>query len=154
MFFIFKGNVITGFVIRVPRRLPLMVQELPTLPEHPSSPPIFSAVRICWALFFVYSFVNRCLPFCPFSLCCMSVFNLCILIAPLVYSNSSYDELLLKYYICNKQTTMPPPHGRWFSPVSSTTKTGRHDIAEILLKMALNTKNQINQASTLSEKFC
>jgi hypothetical protein len=30
--------------------------------------------------------------------------------------------------------------GRWFSPgtpVSSTTKTGRHDIAEILLKMAL-----------------
>jgi hypothetical protein len=31
-------------------------------------------------------------------------------------------------------------HGRWFSPgtpASSTTKTGRHDIAEILLKMAL-----------------
>jgi hypothetical protein len=22
-------------------------------------------------------------------------------------------------------------HGRWFSPASSTTKTGRHDIAEI-----------------------
>jgi hypothetical protein len=36
-------------------------------------------------------------------------------------------------------------HGQWFSPsnpVSSTTKTGRHDIAEILLKVALNTKNQ------------
>ena len=36
-------------------------------------------------------------------------------------------------------------HGRWFSPgtpVSSTTKTGRHDIAEILLKVALNTKYQ------------
>ena len=34
--------------------------------------------------------------------------------------------------------------GRWFSPgtpASSTTKTGRHDIAEILLKVALNTKN-------------
>ena len=34
-------------------------------------------------------------------------------------------------------------HGRWFSPsilVSSTTKTGRHDIAEILLKVALSTK--------------
>jgi hypothetical protein len=27
---------------------------------------------------------------------------------------------------------------------SSTTKTGRHDIAEILLKVALSTKNQIN----------
>jgi hypothetical protein len=37
-------------------------------------------------------------------------------------------------------------HGRWFSPgtpASSTTKTGRHEIAEILLKVALNTKNQI-----------
>jgi hypothetical protein len=35
-------------------------------------------------------------------------------------------------------------HGRWFSPgtpASSTTKTGRHDIAEIFLKVALNTKN-------------
>jgi len=30
-------------------------------------------------------------------------------------------------------------HGQWFSPASSTTKTGRHDIAEILLKVALNT---------------
>jgi hypothetical protein len=31
-------------------------------------------------------------------------------------------------------------HGLWFSPgtpASSTTKTGRHDIAEILLKVAL-----------------
>jgi hypothetical protein len=37
-------------------------------------------------------------------------------------------------------------HGRWFSlgtPASSTTKIGRHDIAEILLKVALNIKNQI-----------
>ena len=36
-------------------------------------------------------------------------------------------------------------HGRWFSlatPASSTTKAGHHDIAEILLKVALNTKNQ------------
>jgi hypothetical protein len=40
-------------------------------------------------------------------------------------------------------------HGRWLSPdtpAASTTKTGRHDIAEILLKVALNTKksNQLN----------
>ena len=37
--------------------------------------------------------------------------------------------------------------GRWFSPgtpASSTTKTGCHDIAEILLKVALNTKIQIH----------
>ena len=40
-------------------------------------------------------------------------------------------------------------HGRWFypgTPASSTTKTGRHYIAEILLKGALNTKNKINQS--------
>jgi hypothetical protein len=29
------------------------------------------------------------------------------------------------------------------TPASSTTKTDRHDIAEILLKVALSTKNQI-----------
>ena len=53
-------------------------------------------------------------------------------------------------------------HGRLFSPgtpASSTTKTGRHDIAEILLKMALNTKyknkikiNSINQMVIRSSK--
>jgi hypothetical protein len=45
-------------------------------------------------------------------------------------------------------------HGWWFSPVtpaSSTTKAGRHDIAEILLKVALNTKNQINQSTEAHE---
>jgi hypothetical protein len=36
-------------------------------------------------------------------------------------------------------------HGRWFSPASSTTKTGFHDIAEILLKVVLNIiKQSIN----------
>jgi hypothetical protein len=41
-------------------------------------------------------------------------------------------------------------HGRWFSsgtPALSNTKTGRHDIAEILLKVELNTINQINQSN-------
>jgi hypothetical protein len=40
-------------------------------------------------------------------------------------------------------------HGWRFSsgtPASSTTKTGRHDIAEILLKVALNTIKSINQS--------
>jgi hypothetical protein len=45
-------------------------------------------------------------------------------------------------------------HGRWFSPgtpASSTTKTGRHDIADILLKVALNTTNQSINQSILSK---
>jgi hypothetical protein len=52
-------------------------------------------------------------------------------------------------------------HGRWFSPVipaSSTTKTGRHDIAEILLKVALSTKIQIlrfySQTRNILDKIC
>jgi hypothetical protein len=46
-------------------------------------------------------------------------------------------------------------HGRWFSPgipASSTTKTGRHDIAEILLNVALKHQKSINQ--TLSYGIC
>ena len=38
-------------------------------------------------------------------------------------------------------------HGRWFSPgtpASYTTITGRHDIAEILLKVALKHQKSIN----------
>jgi len=43
-------------------------------------------------------------------------------------------------------------HGRWFSPdtlASSTTKTGRYDIAETLLKVALKHQNQIKIKSNL-----
>jgi len=45
-------------------------------------------------------------------------------------------------------------HGRWFSPgtpASSTTKTGRHDIAEILLNVALN--QSIDQISITIKKY-
>ena len=41
----------------------------------------------------------------------------------------------------------------WFSPgtpASSTTKTGRHVIAEILLKVALNTKKLIKSINHLT----
>jgi hypothetical protein len=44
-------------------------------------------------------------------------------------------------------------HGQWFSPgtpASSTTKTGHHDIVEILLKVTLNTKNQIKSTNLIS----
>ena len=40
-------------------------------------------------------------------------------------------------------------HGRWFSPstpASSTTKTSRHDIAEILLKVPLKHQKSKNQS--------
>jgi hypothetical protein len=47
-------------------------------------------------------------------------------------------------------------HGRWFSPgtpTSSTTNIGRHEIAEILQKVALNTKNQIKSYIKVSNLF-
>jgi hypothetical protein len=53
---------------------------------------------------------------------------------PTVFNNEHYVHMRVpdEDYSTNK--------GRWFSPgtpVSSTTKTGRHYIAEILLKVAL-----------------
>ena len=46
-------------------------------------------------------------------------------------------------------------HGRWFSrgiPASPTTNTGRHDIAELLLKVALKHQNQ-NQSIIFGKQF-
>jgi hypothetical protein len=46
-------------------------------------------------------------------------------------------------------------HGRWFSPgtpASSTTKTGCHDIVEILLKVALSTKKS-NQRQKIGKNY-
>jgi hypothetical protein len=44
-------------------------------------------------------------------------------------------------------------HGRWLSPASSTTKTGRHEIAEILLKVALKHKKSYQIKSSLQKLF-
>jgi hypothetical protein len=53
-------------------------------------------------------------------------------------------NFLVKNHAASDKVYQLLAHGRWFSPgtpASSTTKTGRHDIAEIF---ALNTKNQIS----------
>ena len=47
--------------------------------------------------------------------------------------------------------------GRWFSPgpsVSSTNKTDRHDITEILVKVALNTIKQTKQTNKQQTLYC
>jgi hypothetical protein len=46
--------------------------------------------------------------------------------------------------------------GRWFSPdtpASSTTKTGRHDIVAILLKVALSTNNHHPKSNNISSHY-
>ena len=44
-----------------------MEQELPTLPEHMSSPPVFSGIRVTRSLVLCVCFVDRYLSFCTFS---------------------------------------------------------------------------------------
>ena len=65
-----------------------------------------------------------------------------------VPSISGYEKRCIRLAAASDKVYQLLAHGRWFSSASSSTKTGRHDIAEILLKVALDTKNQsINQSS-------
>jgi len=63
---------ITGFVTRVTQWVRLVEQELLTLPEHLSSPPVFSGVHVDGSFVLCVCFVDLHLPFCSFS------FNHCI----------------------------------------------------------------------------
>jgi hypothetical protein len=65
------------------------LSSITTLPEHLSSPPVISGVRVTRSLVLYVCFVDRCLSFCTFSLCCL-FFDIRILIAPMVSSNSSW----------------------------------------------------------------
>jgi hypothetical protein len=85
------SQLITGFVTRLPRRVPLVEQEIPTLPEHLSSPPVFSGVRVIRSLVLCVCFVNRCMSFCPFSLV------LCVLLR---FTDSDYPFGIFKLSEC------------------------------------------------------
>jgi hypothetical protein len=100
--------LITGFVTRLTRRMSLMEQELPTLPEHLGSPPVFSGVRVTRSLVLFVCFVGSLfvpLYFFFWPLCCLFFFDIWILITPLVSSNSSYKmqmpNLLIFFIECS-----------------------------------------------------
>jgi len=57
----------TWFVTRLTRRVSLVQQELLTLLEHQSSPPVFSVVRVTRSLVLCVCFVDRSLSLCTFS---------------------------------------------------------------------------------------
>ena len=60
----------------------------------------------------------------------------------------------IQYYVTQGDYTIVA--GRWFSPgtpVSSINKTDRHDITEILLKVALNTIKQTSFQSNYHNVF-
>jgi hypothetical protein len=54
-------------------------QDLLTLPDHPSSSPVFSGIRITRSLVLCVCFVDRCLSFCPFS------FGHCVVCSSSIY---------------------------------------------------------------------
>jgi hypothetical protein len=61
---------------------------------------------------------------------------------------NSFFFICIRLAVASDKVYQLLAHGRWFSPgttASSTTKTGRHDIAEILLNVALSTINKFNQ---------
>ena len=57
----------SGFVTRLTRRVPLVEQKLLTLPEHLSSPPVFSGIHVTQSSVLCVCFVDRCLFFCTFT---------------------------------------------------------------------------------------
>jgi hypothetical protein len=71
--------LITGCVTRLTRRVPLVEQELITLPEHLSSPPVFSRVRVTRSLVLCVCLVDRCLSFYTFS------FGHCVVCSSSIY---------------------------------------------------------------------
>ena len=71
-----------------------MEQELPTFPEHMSSPPVFGVARVTRSLVLCVCFVDRCLYFCTFFWGGggESFLDLRIPITPLISSNSFYRK--------------------------------------------------------------
>ena len=85
------SRLITGCVTRLTRRA-TSGAGTDTLPEHLSSPPVFSGVCVTRSFVLYVCFVDSCLSFCTFSfwpLCCLFFFDIWILITPLLYSNCS-----------------------------------------------------------------
>ena len=66
--------------------------------------------------------------------------------SPIFSSSLNYKKGCTRLATSSDKVYQLLAHGRWFSPgtpASFTIKTGRHDIAEKLLKAALNKINQI-----------
>ena len=87
--------LVTGLLTRVTQQVSQVELELPTLPEHLSSPPVFSGVRgLC--------FVNRWLPFffCPLylQLYCLFFIDLRLLmtsVLSVLHRSTASDDLCI-----------------------------------------------------------
>jgi hypothetical protein len=88
------------FVTRLTRQVSFVEQELPTLPEHLSSPPVFSGGS-CYLIFsFICMFCRSLfvlLHFFFWLLCCLSFFDIQILITSLWYLQTLLVTSLIIY---------------------------------------------------------
>jgi len=76
---------------RLTPRVPLVEQELLTIPQHLSWPPVFSWVRVNRSLVLCVCFVDRCLSFCTFSI---------VLSVLLRFTDSDYHFGIFKLFLC------------------------------------------------------
>ena len=95
LFYFFLCNyllLITGFVTRLTRQVPLVEQELLIIPKHLSSPPVFSGVRVTRSLVLCVCFVDCCLSFVLFLLAI-------VLYVLLRYMDSGIFKLFLYIFV-------------------------------------------------------
>jgi hypothetical protein len=116
----------------------LVEHELFILPEHLSSPPVFSGVRVTRSLVLCVCFVHRCLSFFFWQLCSLFFFDLRILITSLAYSNSS--EQLYLFVTSTKLGTY------WFFLASQTW-------LEIRVITKLPNSEQSNKGKVKTHKY-
>ena len=85
--------LITGFVTRVTLRVPLVEQELPTLPEHMSSTQVFNGVRVA-----ILSFLCSVL---QIVVCSFVIFLLAIVLSVLRFTEYDYHFGIFKPFLSN-----------------------------------------------------
>ena len=87
--FILAAYVDENILGNCPLTVKTVEQELLILPEHLRLPSVFSGVRVSRSLVLCVCFVDRCLSFFFWPLCCLFFFDILILITTLVSTNYS-----------------------------------------------------------------
>ena len=83
--------LVTGFVTRLTRRVSLVDRGILILPEHPSSPPDFSGIRVTRSLVYMYVLL---IVVCPFVLFLLAI----VLSVLLRYTDSDFSFGIFKLF--------------------------------------------------------
>jgi hypothetical protein len=114
--------LITGFVPRLTRLVPLDEQELLSLFEHLSSPLVFNGVLVTRSLVLCVCFVDRCLSFCSFFghcvVCSSSIYRFWLLLW-------SLQTLLNRTNSIHMTTSVSRRLNIWYEKYMGTDKTTR-----------------------------